>query len=177
MVDVGCLHPGAVSSPAGAADRVSPLAPTRSAHQHLPARSRNLRARPSPFPPRRPSIPPLVPSTTARRTQAYTTGSAPIMTPPPPAQRFLPLLVVLFVGSGAAALIYEIVWLQLLSLIVGSSAVSMGVLLGTFMGGMGIGSLFLSKYVSRTQHPLRVYAMLEGAIAVFGLLVLWVMPY
>ena len=114
----------------------------------------------------------------ARRTQAYNTGSAPIIPADPiAANRFLPLLVLLFVGSGAAALIYEIVWLQLLSLIVGSSAVSMAVLLGTFMGGMCIGSLFLSKYVSRAQHPLRVYAMLEGAIALFGLLVLWGMPY
>jgi spermidine synthase len=95
----------------------------------------------------------------------------------PAANRFLPLLVLLFIGSGTAALIYEIVWFQLLSLIIGSSAVSMGVLLGTFMGGMCIGSLLLSKYVSRAQHPLRVYAMLEGAIAVFGLLVLWGMPF
>ena len=54
-----------------------------------------------------------------------------------------------FIGSGCAALIYEIVWFQLLSLIIGSSAISMGVLLGTFMGGMCIGSLLLSKYISR----------------------------
>ena len=46
---------------------------------------------------------------------------------------FLPLLIVLFVGSGCAALIYEVVWLQLLQLVIGSSAVSIGVLLGTFM--------------------------------------------
>jgi spermidine synthase len=85
--------------------------------------------------------------------------------------------VLLFIGSGCAALIYEIVWFQLLSLIIGSSAISMGVLLGTFMGGMCIGSLYLSKFISQRQHPLRVYAMLEGAIAVFGLLVLWCMPY
>jgi spermidine synthase len=91
--------------------------------------------------------------------------------------RYLAGLVLLFIGSGCAALIYEIVWFQLLSLIVGSSAVSMGVLLGTFMGGMCIGSLFLSKYISRRAHPLRVYAMLEVGIAVFGLLVLWGLPY
>lgn len=53
----------------------------------------------------------------------------------------------------------------------------MGVLLGTFMGGMCIGSLYLSKFVSRQQHPLRVYAKLELAIAAFGLLVLWGLPY
>jgi spermidine synthase len=113
---------------------------------------------------------------TARRTQAYT-GPTPVASTQPVENRFLPLLVLLFIGSGCAALIYEIVWFQLLSLIVGSSAVSLGVLLGTFMGGMCIGSLFLSKYISRKQHPLRVYAMLEAAIAVFGLLVLWGLPY
>ena len=112
-----------------------------------------------------------------RRTQAYNTGSAPLVPDTSPShQRLLPLLVLLFIGSGCAALIYEIVWFQLLSLTIGSSAVSMGVLLGTFMGGMCIGSLSLSKYISRAEHPLRVYAMLEGAIAIFGLLVLWGMP-
>jgi len=116
------------------------------------------------------------PAKTTRRTQAYTPPKAEAVASPV-ANRFLPALVLLFIGSGCAALIYEIVWFQLLSLIVGSSAVSMGVLLGTFMGGMCIGSLFLSKYISRRQHPLRVYAMLEAAIAVFGLLVLWGLPY
>jgi spermidine synthase len=116
------------------------------------------------------------PAKTTRRTQAYTPPKAEAVQSPV-ANRFLPALVLLFIGSGCAALIYEIVWFQLLSLIVGSSAVSMGVLLGTFMGGMCIGSLFLSKYISRKQHPLRVYAMLEAAIAVCGLLVLWGLPY
>ena len=37
----------------------------------------------------------------------------------------MPLLLLLFVGSGAAALIYEIVWFQLLQLVIGSSAVSL----------------------------------------------------
>ena len=75
-----------------------------------------------------------------------------------------PLLLLFFFGSGCAALIYEIVWFQMLSLIIGSSSVSMGVLLGTFMGGMCLGSLLLSRIVSRSAHPLRVYAALEGLI-------------
>ena len=45
------------------------------------------------------------------------------------ADQWLPVLLLLFVGSGAAALIYEIVWFQMLELYVGSSAVSVGVLL------------------------------------------------
>ena len=69
---------------------------------------------------------------------------------------FLPLLFLLFVGSGCAALIYEIVWFQLLQLAIGSSAISLGVLLGTYMGGMCLGSLLLASYVPATRHPLRV---------------------
>ena len=55
---------------------------------------------------------------------------------PPGLPRFLPLLLLLFVGSGCSALIYEIVWFQLLQLVIGSTAVSLAVLPGTFMGGM-----------------------------------------
>src|SRR3954464_8844051 len=92
------------------------------------------------------------------------------------AQRWLPALLLLFVGSGCAALIYEVVWFQLLQLVIGSSAVSMGVLLGTFMGGMCLGSYLLPRFIGRGQHPLRVYAFLELGIAVCGLLILVGMP-
>jgi spermidine synthase len=92
-------------------------------------------------------------------------------------RRFLPGLLLLFVGSGCAALIYEVVWFQLLQLVIGSSAVSMGVLLGTFMGGMCLGSLLLPRIgPARARHPLRVYASLECGIGIIGVLVLFGMP-
>lgn len=89
---------------------------------------------------------------------------------------FLPVLLLLFAGSGCAALIYEIVWLQLLQLAVGSSAVSLGVLLGTYMAGMCLGSLLLPRLVSRSQHPLRVYAKLELGVGIFAIIVLFLIP-
>src|SRR5438034_10990575 len=92
-------------------------------------------------------------------------------------RRFLPVLLLLFIGSGCAGLIYEIVWFQLLQLVVGSSAVSLGVLLGTFMGGLCLGSLSLSRIVSARRHPLRVYALLELGIGVLGIAALFVVPY
>jgi spermidine synthase len=88
----------------------------------------------------------------------------------------LPFILVLFIGSGAAALVYEIVWFQVLTLVIGSSAVSVGVLLATFMGGMCLGSYLLPRLVSPRHHPLRVYAALELAIGACGLLLLIVMP-
>jgi spermidine synthase len=94
----------------------------------------------------------------------------------PPAPRFLPVLLLLFVGSGCAALIYEVVWLQLLQLVIGSAAVSLGVLLGTFMGGMCLGSWLLPRVVSARRHPLRVYALLELGIGAIAVAVLHGMP-
>lgn len=89
---------------------------------------------------------------------------------------FLPFLLLLFVGSGACALIYEVVWFQLLELVVGSSAISIGVLLATYMGGMCIGSLALPRLIPATRHPLRVYAMLELSIGVIGVIELFAIP-
>jgi spermidine synthase len=90
--------------------------------------------------------------------------------------RFLPLLLILFVGSGCSALIYEVVWLQLLQLVIGSSAASLAVLLGTFMGGMCLGSIALPRLISTRQHPLRVYALLELGTGAFGFAVLFGLP-
>lgn len=91
--------------------------------------------------------------------------------------RYLPFLLILFVGSGCSALIYEVVWLQLLQLVIGSSAASLAVLLGTFMGGMCLGSILLPRYISARRHPLRVYALLELGTGAFGLLVLFGLPF
>ncbi len=92
------------------------------------------------------------------------------------ASPFLPLLLLLFFGSGCAALIYEIVWYHFLQLAIGSTAVSLGVLLATFMGGLCLGSIGLPRLRFARQHPLRVYAFIELGIALCALLVLVGIP-
>ena len=87
------------------------------------------------------------------------------------------VLVALSAASGCAALIYEIIWFQLLQFVVGSSANSLGVLLATFMGGMCIGSLMLPRVVATRHHPLLVYALIELGIGVLGILILFIMPF
>ena len=88
----------------------------------------------------------------------------------------LPFLLVLLAGSGCAALIYEIVWLQLLQLVIGSSAISLGLLLAAYMGGLCLGSALFPRMVSASRHPLRIYAFIELGIGALGLLVLWGAP-
>jgi spermidine synthase len=91
-------------------------------------------------------------------------------------RRFVPILLLLFVGSGCAALIYEVVWFQLLQFVIGSSAVSLGVLLGVYMGGMCLGSLLFPRFVSSTFHPILAFAVIEICIGICGLAVLYIVP-
>ncbi len=86
------------------------------------------------------------------------------------------MLLVLFAVSGCAALIYQVVWFQLLSFAIGASAFSLGVLLPTYLGGLCIGSLILPRYVSRKAHPLRVLGALELAIGALGVVALYAIP-
>jgi spermidine synthase len=91
-------------------------------------------------------------------------------------QRFSPVLLLLFVGSGCAALVYELIWFQLLREVIGSSAVSLALVLTSFMGGMCAGSLALPRWVSPARHPLRVYAWLELGIGALGIALLGLLP-
>lgn len=94
------------------------------------------------------------------------------MTPKPgknkvPKDNLLLLAVLL---SGAVALGYEMMWTRLLSLVVGGELFGiLGVLAG-FFGGMAIGAFSLSKRAARSKSPLRIFLILEGSIAIYGLL-------
>ncbi len=84
--------------------------------------------------------------------------------------------ILLAFGSGVAALIYEVVWFQVLELVIGSTAVSLGILLATFMGGMCLGSWLFPRVVPDRHRPLRVYALIELGIGICGLVVLRLIP-
>ncbi len=86
------------------------------------------------------------------------------------------LLSLLFVASGCAALIYELVWFHVLRLVIGSSSISIAALLVSFMGGMGLGNVVLPRLVPQSWHPLRVYAGLELLIGGLGLVLLVLLP-
>src|SRR2546423_9916794 len=86
------------------------------------------------------------------------------------ASRYLPLLLLLFAASGCSALIYETVWYQVLELAIGMTAVSLGFLLATFMGGLCIGSLLLPGTKFIAMHPLGLYGFIELGIALCAVL-------
>jgi spermidine synthase len=85
------------------------------------------------------------------------------------------ILLILFSASGMCALIYEVVWYQLLQLAIGSTSVSLGILLATFMGGLCIGSVWFPR-IRLAEHPLKIYAGLELGIAACAVLVQLSLP-
>src|SRR5579864_6469866 len=88
----------------------------------------------------------------------------------------LPPLLILVAASGCAALVYEVVWYQLLPLAIGSTSVSLGILLAAFMGGLCIGSLWLPRALPQ-RHPLEIYAALELGIGACAILVQFGLPF
>lgn len=91
-------------------------------------------------------------------------------------ERLFPALLILFAGSGCSALIYEVSWYQVLQLALGSTAVSLGILLATFMGGLCIGSIVLPRLGMGRRQPLKVYAAIEFGIGLLGVIVTLAMP-
>ena len=100
----------------------------------------------------------------------------PTQAAPPDGARYLPIVLLLFAGSGCSALIYETTWYQLLQLSIGSTSVSLGFLLAAFMGGLCIGSVVFPRLKFGGRHPLRVYAIIEAAIGVCAILVHLAVP-
>jgi spermidine synthase len=78
----------------------------------------------------------------------------------------LPLLVVLFFGSGACALIYQVMWLRLLSLVFGVTIYAASTVLAGFMAGLGVGSLVAGRVASRIERPLAAFGAAEVLVGV-----------
>ena len=78
----------------------------------------------------------------------------------------LPLLLLLFFGSGVCALIYQVMWLRLLSLVFGVTVYAASTVLAGFMAGLGVGSLIAGRYASRLARPLAVFGIAEALVGI-----------
>jgi len=78
--------------------------------------------------------------------------------------------------SGAAALVYEVVWSRQLATFLGISSQATTVVLATFMTGLALGSRILGPWADRRRDPLRLFGLFELGIAICGLLGIWLLP-
>jgi len=88
-----------------------------------------------------------------------------------PSKRLQPqrrILLTTFALSGFAAMIYEVVWTRILTLILGSTLYSFATMLATFLLGLAIGSFLFSFFLKRFSRPLLLLALVQGGIALFA---------
>ena len=79
-------------------------------------------------------------------------------------------IVVLFLFSGAAALIYQVCWQRLLFESIGVDIESVTIIVSTFMLGLGLGALAGGELVDRFPHrTVEFFASIELATGVFGI--------
>ncbi|WP_267224383.1 fused MFS/spermidine synthase [Dyella silvae] len=76
-------------------------------------------------------------------------------------------LLLLF-GSGAASLVYQLLWIKQLSLVVGVEVYAVTIAVSAFFAGLAIGGAWFGRVSDRLQRPLRLYAWLEGAVALLA---------
>ncbi len=82
------------------------------------------------------------------------------------------VLLLAFVGSGAAALIYELVWIRPLQFILGSTIYAISTIFAAFMMGLALGSWIAARYVDKIHNLPLAYALIELGIGIYGVLLL-----
>jgi spermidine synthase len=82
-----------------------------------------------------------------------------------------------FFLSGASALVLEMLWTRMLTLVFGSTTLAVSTVLTAYMGGLGLGSYLAGRVADRLRDPVRAYAAAEAAVGVYALLVPWVIGF
>lgn len=78
------------------------------------------------------------------------------------------IIALLFLLSGAAGLIYEIVWERLLEIYFGVTMTAITLIVAAYMAGLGLGSLVGGRIAHCIQRVVLTYGLVEVAIAIFG---------
>lgn len=81
------------------------------------------------------------------------------------------VIVAIFVASGAAGLIYQVVWSQQLVFVFGNTTEAIGTIVTAFMAGLGLGGLVGGLIGPRLRRPLLAYGVVEVAVGGTALLV------
>ena len=77
-----------------------------------------------------------------------------------------PVVLAIFILSGAAGLVYEIVWSRQLVLVFGNTTQAVSAILTGFFGGMAVGAAVGGRVADRVRSPLRMYGLLELVLVV-----------
>jgi spermidine synthase len=110
-----------------------------------------------------------IPTSMAKRSRKHSRRFSPSPELPSKRESFRGLILCFFL-SGAAALIYQILWTKALGLVFGHTAYALATVLAVFMAGLAAGSRWLGKWSEGIPRPLAAYGWLELAVAGAGAL-------
>ncbi len=85
----------------------------------------------------------------------------------------LALMLALFFLSGAAGLIYQVVWARMLTLVIGVSIFAISAVVCSFMAGLGLGSYLIGRWTQRWRDPLLAYGVIEALIGLYAAMTPW----
>ncbi|WFE75019.1 spermidine synthase [Roseinatronobacter sp. S2] len=83
--------------------------------------------------------------------------------------RHIATLGALFTLSGAAALIYQVLWVRELGLLFGSTAQAAALTIAIFFAGIALGGWLFGRWAGQMQRPLRAFGLVEIGVAVTAL--------
>lgn len=84
------------------------------------------------------------------------------------ARLLLAMPATLLFFSGAAGLIYQVLWIKQLSLVVGVEVHAVATGISAFFAGLALGGLLFGRWADRIRRPIRLYMLLELAVALLG---------
>jgi len=87
-----------------------------------------------------------------------------------PGQKANPVILLFLLLSGSCGLVYEILWMKMLTLVIGNTVFAITTVLTAFMGGLALGSFLAGRFIDKIKDPLRTYGILEGGIGAYALL-------
>jgi spermidine synthase len=85
-------------------------------------------------------------------------------------------LLLLF-ASGAASLIYQVLWIKQLALVVGVEVQAVTTGVSAFFAGLAVGSWAFGKLADRLVRPLHLYALLEAGVLALAIASTWLLPH
>ncbi|MCC6247242.1 MAG: spermidine synthase [Rubrivivax sp.] len=83
----------------------------------------------------------------------------------------MPLLAVALL-TGLSSFIYEVVWIRMLSMVLGSATHSFEIMLASFILGLALGALWIRRRIDQARHTLVMLAAAQLAMGAFALLTL-----
>lgn len=105
----------------------------------------------------------------ARRIPLRLSASAPSARTRAGRSGFASTMLIIAFATGAASFIYEIVWIRLLSMVLGASTHSFELMLSAFILGLALGSVWIRRHIASIRHPLAVLGFIQLAMGTLAL--------